>query len=123
MIRKIVMLALCLLIVSGCTITGFTATEKEMTRDEAEIKAFNFLYENTNNKNVFDKELKLENYVFDSWKGEDKWHVIIYVGHTFIEVWIYDDGTNRAKILTKTDYWGSVPREVKSEIYKKTNTL
>lgn len=114
-----------ILLISGCGLTSWTTKKTEETkegisRDEAEFKAFKFLYEHTTNKEVYDKELKVENYVFDSWKEEDIWHVIIYLGHTFIEVLVYDDGSDQIKVLTKTDYWKTVPKEVKTKISEST---
>lgn len=120
--NRLIILLIIVLLISGCIATSFTTREtKEMTRNEAELKAFTYLYEHTTNKQVYDKELKLENYVFDSWKEEDIWHVIIYVGHTFIEILVYDDGSDQIKVLAKTDYWKRVPKEVKSKVYENMN--
>ncbi len=111
-----------ILLISGCGLTSFTAKDAEkMSRDEAEFKAFKFLYEHTKNKEIYEKELKVENYVFDSWKEEDVWHVIIYVSHTFIEVLVYDDESENIKVLTKTDYWKKTPKEVKTKVYENVN--
>lgn len=121
--KLLVLLLISILLISGCGLTSFTTKEKEqkkISRDEAEFKAFKFLYEHTKNKEVYDQELKIENYVFDSWKEEDIWHVVIYVGHTFIEIWVYDDGSDQIKVLQKTDYWKNVPKEVKTAISEKT---
>lgn len=120
--KLIVLLLISIILISGCGFTSFTTKEgeqKKMSRDEAEFKAFKFLYEHTKNKEVYDQELKVQNYVFDSWKEEDIWHVIIYVGHTFIEIWVYDDGSDNIKVLQKTDYWRTVPKEVKAKISEK----
>jgi len=120
--KLITLLLISLLLISGCGMIGFVTKEPEkMSRDEAEFKAFKFLYEHTSNKELYDKELKVENYVFDSWKEEDIWHVVIYVGHTFIEVLVYDDGSEDIKVLAKTDYWQEVPKEVKNIVYEKMN--
>ena len=119
--NNLIILLICTLLISGC-FTGFTTKDEEgISRVEAEAKALQFLYDHTTNKEVYDRELKLENYVFDSWKEEDIWHVIIYLGHTFIEVLVYDDGTEKIKVLAKTDYWRRVPKEVKSTVYKDMN--
>lgn len=112
-----------LLLASGCGLTSFITKEQKMSREEAELKAFNFVYEHTNNKEVYDKEPTAKNYAFDSWKEENTWHVILYVSHTFIEVLVYDDGSNNIKVLTKTDYWKNVPKNVKDEIKEKTSLV
>lgn len=120
--KIIIILTVITLLISGCVITGFSAKDpQKITRDDAEFKGFKFLYEHTQNKGVYDQELKVENYVFDSWKEEDIWHVIIYVGHTFIEVLVYDDGSDNIKVLAKTDYWRSVPNKVKGKVYNNIN--
>lgn len=111
-------------LVSGCVLTAFTTKEVktgEMSREEAELKALNFVYQHTKNKEIFDKELTIKNYAFDSWKEENTWHVILYISHTIIEVLVYDDGTNQIKVLTKTDYWKKVPTDVKTKILQDTN--
>lgn len=92
-----------------------------MSRDEAEVKALQFVYEHTSNKEIYDKELTTKNYVFDSWKEENIWHVILYVSHTLIEVLVYDDGTGQIKVLQKTDYWKKVPKDVKTKILQDAN--
>lgn len=105
--NKVIILLMIILLLNGCVLTSWTTKEKEpekMSRIEAESKALEHLYKHTSNKQVFDKELKIENYVHDSWKEENTWHVILYVGHTFIEVLVYDDGSDKIKILLKTDY-------------------
>ena len=109
------------LLLIGCGMTEKGTPEKSITRDQAETLALEHLYSYTTNKEIYDKELKAENYVFDSWKDGSLWHVIIYVGNTFIEVWVYDDGTGRMKILPSTDYWSKVPEEVKEEINRRMN--
>lgn len=121
--KLIIVLLISILLISGCgIITSFTTKEpKKISREEAEFKAFKFLYEHTKNKEVYDKELKVENYVFDSWKEGDIWHVIIYLGHTFIEVLVYDDGSDQIKVMTKTDYWRNMPKEVKEKINEKSD--
>ncbi|MBU4501629.1 MAG: hypothetical protein KKA79_03495 [Nanoarchaeota archaeon] len=118
--NKIIALLLLLVILSGCKITGSTVEETEIPdRIQAEAKALQFLYDHTQNKEVYDKELSLENYVFDSWKEGDEWHVIIYLGHTFIEVLVYDD--ENIKVLQETDYWRKVPKDVKTKVYEDMN--
>ncbi|MBL7100933.1 MAG: hypothetical protein ISS23_03205 [Nanoarchaeota archaeon] len=120
--KIIIILLIIILLVSGCEKTSLTTKDPEkISRGEAELKAFKFLYEHTQNKDVYDKELKVENYIFDSWKEESVWHVIIYVGHTFIEVLVYDDGSNNIKVLAKTDYWRRVPKDVKTKVYDNMN--
>ena len=119
--KFIIIFLISLLLISGCGMTSLTVKEKKIDRDEAEFRAFKFLYEHTTNKEIYDKELKVENYVFDSWKEGDIWHVIIYLGHTFIEVLVYDDESDQIKVLTKTDYWEKVPKAVKSKIYEDMN--
>lgn len=121
--KLIIVLLISILLLSGCgIITSFTTKEpKKISREEAEFKAFKFLYEHTKNKEVYDKELKVENYAFDSWKEGDIWHVIIYLGHTFIEVLVYDDGSDQIKVMTKTDYWRRVPKDVKDKINEKSD--
>lgn len=124
--NKMMLLLILILFIGGCVTTSFTTKDKEseqMSREEAELKAFQFLYDHTTNKQVYDQELKVENYVFDSWKEEDIWHVIIYVGHTFIEIYVYDDGSDNIKVLAKTDYWRSVPKEVKDKINEDTGKM
>lgn len=117
----ILLMLLLTLLISGCVFTAFTAKEvKTMSRDEAETKALNFLYQSTQNKEVYDREVTTTNYVLDSWKEENIWHVIIYVGHTLIEVLVYDDETNNIKVLTKTDWLSKAPQEVKSKIYSRS---
>lgn len=118
---QIILLSLLILLIGGCITSLTTKEEKKMPREVAEQKALEFIYEATKNKEVFDQPVTIQNYVFDSWKEEDIWHVIIYVGHTFIEVWVYDDGSGDIKVLTKTDYWKKVPKTVKDEINQKTN--
>lgn len=120
--KKILILFLLAILISGC-ITSFTTkedTEKKMPRDAAEQKALDFIYQHTKNKEVFDQPVTIQNYVFDSWREGDIWHVIIYVGHTFIEIFVYDNGSGDIKVLPKTDYWKRVPKEVKDEINQKT---
>jgi len=118
----IVSMLLLTLLISGCVFTAFTTKKvKTMSRDEAEAKALQFIYKYTSNKEVYDREVTVKNYVFDSWKEENIWHVIIYVGHTFIEALVYDDGTNDIKVLPKTDYWKKVPQEVKAKILQDAN--
>ena len=110
-----------LLLTSGCINSFMTKEVKTMSREEAEAKALQFVYEHTSNKEIYDREITVKNYVFDSWKEENVWHVILYVSHTFIEVLVYDDGTNNIKVLTKTDYWKKVPKDVKTKIFQDTN--
>ena len=118
----ITILLILIILISGCT-TSFTTkqTKTGMSRDEAEAKALKFVYEHTSNKEIYDKELTIKNYVFDSWKEENIWHVIIYVGHTFIESLVYDDGTDQIKVLQKTDYWKKVPKDVKTKVLQDMN--
>lgn len=117
----IILFLVSLVLVSGCINSFTTKKVKEMGRDEAELKALNYVYQHTSNKEIYDKELTVKNYIFDSWKEENTWHVIIYVSHTLIEVLVYDDGTNQIKVLPKTDYWKKVPKDVKTKIYENVN--
>lgn len=111
-----------MLLVSGCMTSLTTKQVKTgMSREEAEAKALKFVYEHTSNKEIYDKEVTVKNYVFDSWKEENTWHVILYVSHTFIEVLVYDDGTDQIKVLTKTDYWKKVPTDVKTKVFQDAN--
>ena len=64
---KIITLLILLVVLSGCNMTGSTVENTEMPdRIKAEVTGLQFLYDHTQNKEVFDKELSLENYVFDS---------------------------------------------------------
>ncbi len=118
----ILLILLLTVLISGCVFTAFTTKKvKPISRDEAELKALNYLYQNTKNKEIYDREVTVKNYVFDSWKEEKIWHVIIYVSHTFIEALVYDDGTDQIKVLTKTDYWKRVPKDVKTKVYEDMN--
>jgi hypothetical protein len=120
--KTLIMLLVLTILISGCVFTAFTTKKvKTISREEAEAKALQFVYEHTSNKEIYDRELTVKNYVFDSWKEENVWHVIIYVSHTFIEVLVYDDGTDQIKVLTKTDYWKKVPTDVKTKILQDTN--
>ena len=118
----ITILLILIILISGCT-TSFTTKEVKtgISRDEAEAKALKFVYEHTSNKEIYDREITVKNYVFDSWKEENIWHVIVYVSHTFIEVLVYDDDTNQIKVLTKTDYWKKVPTDVKTKVFQDAN--
>ncbi len=120
--KVIVTLVLFLFLVSACTFTGKTTAaveKKKIDRDTAEKKALKYVYEHTKNKEIFDKEVVVENFIFDSWKEGQVWHVILFVHHTFVEVLVYDDGSGKIKVLTKTDYWKNLPKEVKSQIWAK----
>lgn len=96
----------------GVVITHY---EIEILQSVAEQKALQFIYEHTKNKEVFDKEVTVENYVTESWMEEGIWHVMLNVGHTPIEVLVYNDGNDNIKVLTKTDYWKSVPSTPEEE--------
>ncbi len=120
--KTIIMLLVLIILISGCTTSFITKQVKTgMSREEAEAKALEFVYEHTSNKEIYDRELTVKNYVFDSWKEENTWHVILYVSHTFIEVLVYDDDTGQIKVLTKTDYWKKVPTDVKTKVFQDTN--
>jgi cell division protein FtsI/penicillin-binding protein 2 len=119
--KTTVMLLVLIILISGCTTSFMTKQVKTMSREEAEANALKFVYEHTSNKEIYDREITVKNYVFDSWKEENVWHVILYVSHTFIEVLVYDDGTDQIKVLTKTDYWKKVPPDVKTKIFQDTN--
>lgn len=79
-----------------------------MPKDIAEQKALKFVYEHTSNKEIYDKEVTVKNYISDSWKESNIWHVIAYISHTSVEVLVYDNGSDNIKVLTKTDYWKKV---------------
>ena len=119
--KIIVLFLISIFLVAGCSTGNTTKEIEKMSRDKAEYLGFKFLYEHTKNKEVYDKELKVENYVFDSWKEGDIWHIIVYVGHTFVEILVYDDGSENIKILTQTDYWQTVPPELKEKVFENMN--
>jgi len=79
------------------------------------------LYQHTTNKEIYERELIVKNYIFDSWKEENVWHVIAFLGNTFIEILVYDDGSDQIKVLQKTDYWSKVPRDVKAKMLQNAN--
>ena len=81
---------------------GRIVISKNITRDDAERLALETVYKYTKNKDVFDKPLEPENYVYDSWLENSKWRVILYVSHTTIEAWVDTEGN--VQVLQKTDY-------------------
>jgi len=121
---KLLIISALLILLTGCAINKFTAQEPEaktISRDEAEAKALQFLYQHTTNKEIYERELIVKNYIFDSWKEENVWHVIAFLGNTFIEILVYDDGSDQIKVLQKTDYWSKVPRDVKAKMLQNAN--
>ncbi|MDP2906893.1 MAG: hypothetical protein Q8O03_03045, partial [Nanoarchaeota archaeon] len=68
----ILLILLLTALISGCVFTAFTTKEvKTMSREEAEARALKFVYEHTTNKEIYDREITVKNYVFDSWKEEN----------------------------------------------------